>query len=48
MQTVVYNAQLKYRANVMHFEHTYPPPSVEIVRQYLFRLQRTVEQLFIR
>lgn len=36
MQTVVYNAQLRYRANVMHFEHMYPPSCFDIVRQCLF------------
>lgn len=36
MQTVVYNAQLRFRADNIYFKYIYPFSSIEIVRQYLF------------
>lgn len=46
MQTVVYNAQLIYRAEVLYFEHVYPSSVVQTVRQYVFDC--SVVRLFIR
>lgn len=34
MQTVVYNAQLIYRAEMLYFRHMYPSLVVQTVRQY--------------
>lgn len=43
MQTVVYNAQFMYRAEILYFEHMYPSSVVQIVRQFMFWLQHHID-----